>query len=451
MGSATLEIILVLVLILANGVFAMAEIAVVSSRRPRLQQRAEEGDPSAAAALQLANHPGDFLSAVQVGITLIGILAGAFGGATVADSLSRALEQIPRLAPYAHSLSLILVVIAITFLSLIFGELVPKRLALNNPERIASSMARPMQVLTTITMPLVRLLTGTTELVLRMLGMKPSGEPPVTEEEIKVMVSLGAEAGVIAEAEQDLVSNVFRLGDLRVGAIMTPRTEVDWLDLEDPPEEVRRKITASPYSRLPVAKGSFDDVLGVVQAKDLLGRCLGGEPLDLRAAVRPALFLPEGATALQLLEAFKASGETMCLVIDEYGGSQGLVTATDVLETVVGDLGMMGEPNQPTAVRREDGSWLVDGLIQIDEFREALGLGQLPGEGDETYQTLGGFVMTQLGRIPAVADHFETAGLRFEVVDMDERRVDKVLVTFIERRQSDRPAGDLSNRRSQKP
>jgi putative hemolysin len=435
MGSATLQIILILVLILANGVFAMAEIAVVSSRRPRLQQRAEEGDASAAAALRLANNPGDLLSAVQVGITLIGILAGAFGGATLADNLSRSLERIPWLAPYAHSLSLILVVIAITFLSLIFGELVPKRLALNSPERIASSMARPMQLLTTVTMPLVRLLSGTTELVLRVLGVKPSGEPPVTEEEIKVMVALGAEAGVIAAAEEDLVSNVFRLGDLRVGAIMKPRTEVDWLDLEDPPEEVRRKITASPYSRLPVARGSLDDVLGFVQAKDLLGRCLGGEPLDLQAAVRPALFMPEGATALRLLEAFKDTGETMCLVIDEYGGSQGLVTATDVLEAVVGDLGMMGEPNQPTAVRREDGSWLVDGLIQIDEFREALGLDELPGEGAEAYQTLGGFVMTQLGRIPAAADYFETGGLRFEVVDMDERRVDKVLITPIERKQ----------------
>jgi putative hemolysin len=261
--------------------------------------------------------------------------------------------------------------------------------------------------------------------------MKPSAEPPVTEEEIKVMVSQGAEAGVIAEAEQDLITNIFRLGDLRVSDIMKPRTEVDWLDLEDPPDVVRRKITDSPYSRLPVAEGSLDDVLGVVQAKDLLGRCLGGEPLDLRAAVHPALFLPGGATALQLLEAFKATGETMCLVIDEYGGSQGLVTATDVLEAVVGDLGMLGEPAQPRAVQREDGSWLVDGLMQIDEFRETLGLDALPGEEDESYQTVGGFIMTQLGRIPAVADHFETGRLRFEVVDMDERRVDKVLITPI--------------------
>ena len=432
MSPVTFEILLILLLILANGVFAMSEIAVVSSRRPRLQQRAEEGDAAAAAALRLAKDPGDFLSAVQIGITLIGILAGAYGGATLARNLALALEPIPWLAPYAESVSLILVVLVITFLSLVFGELVPKRLALNDPERIAARVARPMRILTTITMPLVRLLSGTTELVLRLLGMKPSAEPPVTEEEIKVMVSQGTEAGVIAEAEQDLVTNVFRLGDLRVGAIMNPRTEVDWLDLEDPLEEVRRKITASRYSRLPVARGSLDDVVGVVQAKDLLGLCLGGEPLDLQAALRPALFLPESATALQLLETFKATGETMCLVIDEYGGSQGLVTATDVLETVVGDLGMMGEPNQPRAVQREDGSWLVDGLMQVDEVREALGLDMLPAEEDESYQTLGGFMMAHLGRIPVAADHFETSGLRFEVVDMDERRVDKVLITRIE-------------------
>jgi putative hemolysin len=432
MDSVAFEIVLILVLILANGIFAMSEIAVVSSRRSRLQQRADEGDVSAAAALRLANDPGDFLSAAQIGITLIGILAGAYGGATIAEQLARSFESIPGLAPYAESISLILVVIVITVLSLVFGELVPKRLALNNPERTAARIARPMRVLTTITMPVVRLLSGTTELVLRLLGVKPSSEPPVTEEEIKVMVSVGTAAGVFAEAEQDLVSNVFRLGDLRMGAIMVPRTEVDWLDLEDPLEEVRRKIASSRYSRLPVAKGSLDDVVGVVKAKDLLGLCLSGEPLDLQAAVRPAVFLPETTTALQLLETFKATGETMCLVIDEYGGSQGLVTATDVLEAVVGDLGMMGEPNQPTAVQREDGSWLVDGLMQIDELREALGLDRLPGEEDESYQTLGGFMMAHLGRIPVVADHFETGGLRFEVVDMDERRVDKVLITPIE-------------------
>jgi putative hemolysin len=437
MSAVAYEVVLILVLILANGVFALSEMAVVSSRRPRLQQRADEGDASAAAALRLVNDPGDFLSAVQIGITLIGILAGAFGGATLARQLALALGQIPWLAPYAESASLILVVIAIAFLSLVFGELVPKRLALNNPERIAAGVARPMRVLAIIAMPLVRLITGTTELVLRLLRVKPSAEPPVTEEEIKVMVSMGAEAGVIAETAQNLVSNIFRLGDLRVSAIMKPRTEVDWLDLEDPPDEVRRKVTASPYSRMPVARGNLDNVLGVVQAKDLLGRCLGGEPLVLQAALRPAIFLPEAATALQLLETFKSTGETMCLVIDEYGGSQGLVTATDVLEAVVGDLGMMGEPNQPRAVQREDGSWLVDGLMQIDELRETIGLDRLPGGEDEGYETLGGFMMAHLERIPSVADHFETGGVRFEVVDMDERRVDKVLITPIEAQSPD--------------
>jgi putative hemolysin len=280
-------------------------------------------------------------------------------------------------------------------------------------------------------MPLVRLLTGTTNLVLRVLGAKPSGEPPVTEEEIKVMLSQGAAAGVIAEAEQDLATNVFRLADTRLSAIMKPRTEVDWLDLEDPVEEVHRKMAASPYSRLPVARGSLDEVLGVAQAKDLLGLCLAGEPLDLHAVLRPAVFLPGANTALQALESFKATGENMCLVIDEYGEMEGVVTVTDVLEAVVGDLGMMGEPNQPKAVRREDGSWLVDGLMPMEEFRDIFSLQRPSDPQGEPYQTLGGFVMAELGRVPAVTDHFESSGLRFEVVDMDERRVDKVLVTPI--------------------
>ena len=429
MPSVTIQIILILVLILANGVFALSETAVISSRRARLQQRADEGDAGAAAALQLSIEPGDFLSAVQIGITLIGILAGAFGGANVAEYLARAFEQIPWLARYADSVALALVVITITFLSLVFGELVPKRVALNSPERVASSIARSMRALTVITMPIVRLLSGTTALVIKLMGMKASAEPIVTAEEIQVMVSQGAEAGVFGEAEENLVANVFRLGDLRVSAIMKPRTEADWLDLEDPLEEVRRKIIESRHSRLPVARGDLDNVVGVVRAKDLLGRCLGGEELDIQAAVRPAVFLPEANSALQALETFKARGETMCLVIDEYGGVQGLVTVTDVLEAVVGDLGMMGEPDQPQAVRREDGSWLVDGLMPIDELREALQLDDFPGEEDEGYQTLGGFMMTRLGRIPAVADHFESGGLRFEVADMDERRVDKVLIS----------------------
>ena len=425
----SLEIILLLLMILANGVFAMSEIAVVSARKPRLQQRAEGGDQAAAAALALANEPGDFLSAVQIGITLVGILAGAFGSATLAVPLARLLARVPWLANHSGSLALAIVVLSITYLSLVFGELVPKRLALNNPEQVASAVARPMRLVAAVTLPVVWLLSGSTALVLRLLGARPGTEPPVTEEEIRVMVSQGTEAGVFAAQEESLVAAVFRLGDLRAGALMMPRTEIDWLDLDAPPAEIQGKIIASTYSRFPVARGSLDNVAGVVHTRDLLPHCLAGQPLDLAAALRPALFVPETTPALQLLESFKLSGESMCLIIDEYGGLQGLVTVTDILEAVVGDLGAPGEAAQPHIVRREDGSWLVDGLTPIDEFREAFDLDSLPGEENNVYQTVGGFVMTHLGRIPEIADHFEWEQLRFEVVDMDERRVDKVLVT----------------------
>lgn len=426
--SLTLEISLILVLIMANGVFAMSEIAVVSARKVRLQQRADDGDAAAAAALRLAQEPGDFLSAVQIGITLIGILAGAFGGATIAEELALALEPIPWLAPYHETLALVVVVLVITYLSLVFGELVPKRLALNTPEEIASTMARPMTILTSATAPVVRILSGSTELVFRLLRIRPSDEPAVTEEDVRGMLAQGADAGVFAEAEEDLVAGVFRLADLRAGAVITPRTAIEWLDLEDNPEETRRKITESTYSQFPVARASLDNVVGVVYTRDLLARCLNSQPLDLEAVLRPPLFLPESTSALQVLTAFKGTGATMCLVIDEYGGLHGLTTLTDLLEAVVGDLGYPGTAAETKALQRADGSWLVDGLITVEELKGILGLEELPGEQENVYQTLGGFVMRQLGRVPAVTDAFEWSGWRYEVMDMDGQRVDKVLV-----------------------
>lgn len=427
--SMSLEIILILALILANGFFAMSEIAVVSARKVRLQQQADGGDAAAAAALKLAEQPSEFLSAVQIGITLIGILTGAFGGATIARELAAALEPITWLGPYRETVALITVVLVITYLSLVLGELVPKRLGLNAPEKIASAIARPMTALAAATAPLVRILTGSTELVFRLLRVRPSDEPAVTEEDVRGMVTQGAEAGMFEEAEADLVLGVFRLADLRAGAVITPRTAIEWLDLEDAPEETRRKITESTHSQFPVARASLDNVVGVVYARDLLARSLNHQPLDLEATLRPPLFLPEVTPALQVLATFKETGATMCLVIDEYGGLHGLTTPTDLLEAVVGDLGYPGAAAQTRAVRREDGSWLIDGMITIEEYKDALHLDRLPGEDENMYQTLGGFVMRQLGRIPAVAEAFEWGGLRYEVVDMDGRRVDKVLVT----------------------
>lgn len=428
MSGITIEAIFILILILANGVLAMAEIAVISARKARLQQRADEGDEQASAALELANDPADFLSTVQIGITLVGVLAGAFGGATIARQISIWVAGFPPLAPYSSAIGVGVVVILITYFSLVLGELVPKRLALNNPERVATLVAAPMRFLSQLASPLVRLLSKSSTLVLRLLGAKPSDEPPVTEEEIKVMIELGTQAGVFAEAEQDMVQAVFRLGDRRVGTLMTPRTELVWLDLDDPMEENQRKILDSIHSRFPVAQGSLDHVVGVVQAKDLLASCMRGDAFTLNDVLCQPLFVPESMPALKVLEQFRESRVHTALIIDEFGGFQGLVTLFDILESIVGEIPDAGDLSELEVIQREDGTWLVDGMLPIDELKEIFHLGMMPGEERGYYQTVGGFVMASLGRIPAASDHFYWAGLRFEVVDMDGLRVDKVLI-----------------------
>lgn len=440
-SESIFEIIFILVLILANGLLAMAEIAFVSVRKARLQYRAEAGDRRAQEALELANNPSDLLSATQIGITLVGILAGALGGATIASQIAALLRNVEVLAPYSNALAIVLVVTVISYLSLILGELAPKRLGLNNAERVASMLARPMRLLTRLTSPVVRFLTFSTDVVLRLLGVQPSDEPPVTEDEIRVLLEQGTEAGVFEEAEQDMVEGVFRLGNRRVGLLMTPRREIAWLDLEDPPEETQRKIIQSVHSRLPVGEGSLDQVVGIVQAKVLLVRILSGEPLDLGAALEPAQFVPESMPALRVLELFRESGVHIALVVDEFGGIQGLVTIYDILEAIVGDIPDVGQVEEPEVVQREDGSWLMDGGLPIDEFKEIFDLSALPEEDRGYYQTLGGFIMTHLGRVPSTSDHFEWAGLRFEVVDMDGFRIDKVMI-LPERREN--PEGGSS-------
>jgi putative hemolysin len=425
-----MEILLIVLLVLANGVFAMSEMAVVSSRKARLQQWARAGSAKAGVALELANAPGRFLSTIQIGITLVGILAGAFGGATIAEKLAAALSDVPWLAPYRHAIGLGVVVLGITYLSLIFGELVPKQLALNHPERLAVAVASPMRLLSRIAAPVVWLLTVSIEAVVWLLGIRPAAEPPVTEGEIKVLMQQGTEAGVFEAAEHEMVQAVLRLGDWRVGAVMTLRTDIVWLDLDDTPEEMKRQIiNSAPHSRLPVCQGSLDHILGVVHTKDLLVQSLAEQRIDLAVAMQEPVFAPESIRALDVLELFKQSGNHMALVVDEFGSIQGLVTLHDILEAVVGDVSAAGEAVEPRAVQRDDGSWLLDGLLPVDEFRERFHLEPLPGEQQGACQTLGGFVMTQLGRIPAVADHFVWGDRRFEVVDMDGHRVDKVLVT----------------------
>jgi len=406
----------------------MSEMAVVSARKVRLQQLANQGDAKARAALKLAESPNNFLSTVQVGISLIGILTGAFGGATIANRLAVYVKLIPFLATYSEPVSFGVVVLIITYLSLIIGELVPKRLALNNPERIAAFVAIPMRALAAIASPAVHLLSASTELVLRILGITPSEEPQVTEEEIKILIEQGTEAGTFEEAEQDMVERVFRLGDRPVSSFMTPRPDIIWLDLEDHPEENRQKMTENGYSRYPVCQGGLDNVLGIIPVTDLLARSFRGESLDLTVGLRQPVFVPESTRGLKVLELFKQTITHMALVVDEYGVIQGLVTLNDIMSEIVGDVPAGPGEDEPQAVQREDGSWLLDGMLPVDEFFELFEMEEWESDERGSYQTLGGFVITHLGRIPAAADHFEWEGMRIEVMDMDGNRVDKVLV-----------------------
>ncbi|MEH1851687.1 MAG: hemolysin family protein [Nostoc sp.] len=428
MSSITFEILIILVLIIANGVFSMSEMAIVSARKVRLQQLANQGDAKARAALKLAESPNHFLSTVQVGISLIGILTGAFGGATIASRVAVYVRLIPLLAPYSEPISFGIVVLLITYFSLIVGELVPKRLALNNPERIASIVAIPMQALAAIASPVVFLLSASTDLILRLLGITASTEPQVTEEEIKILIEQGTEAGTFEEAEQDMVERVFRLGDRPVSYLMTPRPDIVWLDLDDSAEENRQKMIDSAYSRYPICQAGLDNVLGVIPVTDLLARSFRGEPLDLTVGLRQPVFVPESTRGLKVLELFKQTITHMALVVDEYGVIQGLVTLNDIMSEIVGDVPSTDGQDQPQAVQREDGSWLLDGMLPVEEFLELFGMEEWESEERGSYQTLGGFVITHLGRIPAAADYFEWHSMRIEVMDMDGNRVDKVLV-----------------------
>lgn len=361
MVITTFELLFILLLIMANGLLAMSEIAIVSARKARLQQRAADGDKGARAALELATAPNRFLATIQIGITLVGILAGAVGGATIAESLTVPLSRIPLVAPYSKAVSLGIVVLSVTYLSLVIGELAPKRLALQSPERIAAAVAPSMHLLSVIASPAVYLLSLSTEMVLRIVGMRPSLEPPVTEEEVRIMIEIGTQAGVFQAAEQDLVERIFRFGDRRVDELMTPRLQIVWLDVDDPREENWQKMVASGHSLFPVFRGNLDNVLGMASVGALWARMVMGQPTDLQASLVQPLFVPETMSALKVLELFKQSGLHVALVMDEYGSIQGLVTLTDVLEAIVGDIPAIGERIEPQAVQREDASWLLAG------------------------------------------------------------------------------------------
>ncbi|MDE2227829.1 MAG: HlyC/CorC family transporter [Alphaproteobacteria bacterium] len=424
-----LQLAVILVLILLNGFFAMAELAVVSARRVRLQSAADAGRAGARVALALKGDLGRFLSTVQIGITVIGVLAGVFGGATLADDLAHAFETNPGWAGvHAHALGVALVAAAISFATLIFGELTPKRIALRRPEVMAARVAVLMSTLSRIASPLEWLLSHASDLVLKALPLRPAETAAPTEQEIAYLLRESAAAGHFEQAEHAIIQMALRLGDRLVGAVMTPRTEVDGLDLGDPEAENRRAIVKSDYSRFPVFEGERRHVAGVVQVKDLLSQLLDGKPFDLRAVMKPPLFLPENVTALSALELFRASGAAMLFIVDEYGDFQGIVTLHDILQALVGDIVIRGEKPAPPIVRHDDGSLEVEGLVGVDEVRDLVPLPVSAGEKKGAFHTVGGLVMARLNRVPQVGDKVRVGGFRFEVLAMDGRRVDRVLI-----------------------
>jgi putative hemolysin len=429
-GIIAMELLVLLLLFFVNGLFSMSEMAVVSSRKARLQQLDEEGRTGAGAALELANDPSHFLSTVQVGITIIGITSGAFGEATLSNRVAEWLAQWALLAPHAKGIAVALVVSAITIGSLLIGELVPKRLALVNPEAVASVVARPMKWLSALVYPVVRVLSLATDAILRLIGRRAVESPPVTEEEIRVLMEQGAEAGVFEEHEHQLVSRVFRMDELRVTSVMTPRTDIVYLDLEEPEETLLHRITDAPHSRFPVTRGDLDNIEGIVEVKALLADLVRGHKIDLQSRLLKPLYIPETLTVTDLLASFKKHRHTMAFIVNEYGELQGLATLNDAMQALVGDIAAVDDGGDKDIVKRDDGSWLIDGGVSVDRFKEALSVEQpLPEEDTGSYNTLGGFAMLQLGRVPQVADRFEWDHLKFEVVDMDRNRVDKLLVT----------------------
>jgi putative hemolysin len=430
------DIVIILGLILLNGIFAMSELAVVSSKRIRLEKLSENGSRGARAALQLADSPNRFLSTVQVGITLIGIFNGAFGEASLVERLTPHVAGIPVLAEYAREIALGIVVIGITFASIVLGELVPKRVAMLYPEAVATVIATPMQWLSRIVSPFVKILSVTTEAIMRLLGLHKHKEAAVTEEEITGLIKEGTHAGVFEKTEHDIVTRALRLDDQHLGALMTPRTDLEFIDLNDTIDNNLNKIADSPFSRFPVCRGNRSEVLGIVHAGDLFEQAIRGQAIssvDIERAVKPPLYVPESVSAMGLLEALKKHRTELALVVSEYGEIEGMVTLSDVMGALVGDVSVIDDDeHEADAVQREDGSWLIDGGVSLDRFRDIMESGvRFPEEANGTYHTLAGFILTQLGHIPEAAEHFEWDEFRFEVMDMDRQRIDRLLVSRI--------------------
>lgn len=425
-----LELLIILGLILLNGFFSLSEMAIVSSRKARLKHESDKGKKNYRHALETAENPSRFLSTIQVVITLIGTLAGAFGGATVARGLEELLRPLPFLERAAGPVSVGVVVVLTTFVSVVLGELVPKNIALARPEAIAAAVIGPVRVFATAFAPLARLLSAITDLIVRLLGAKRSQAPAVTEEEIRVLIAQGAETGIFEKSERDMVEGVLSLGDRRVTSLMTPRTEVSFIDLLDSPERARKLVVeCSRYAYLPAVEGDLDKIIGMLPVKDCLAAIAAGRFEDPRDFLRQPVFVPESVSALKAFAAIKAGGAKSALILDEYGGVSGLISLTDLVEAIVGDLPRAGDASEPEMIRRQDGSYLVDGSLTLDRFGEELGLAL---ERFEDYDTVAGLVLDRIGAIPRAGEKCRWHDLGFEVLDMDGNRIDKLLVTRLE-------------------
>jgi putative hemolysin len=425
------ELSLVLFFILTNGLFVMSEMVIISARKIRLQQSANQGSRKARIALDLANNPSRFLPTVQVGITLMAVLSGARGEHAVSELIKPILLRIPALEQYGETIASTIAIAIVTYFTIVIGELVPKQIALSNPEKLAPLVAIPLAWLGKVGSPVTRVLNISTDLIVKLLGIKASDDPEVTEEEIRVMIGQGTEAGTFEEAEQDMMERVMALGDRRVGSMMTPRPDIVWLDIDDPWAENCKKIVDSQYSRFPVCQEVLDNVIGVVHVADLLSQTLSGQAPNLTSSLIKPLLVPESTKGLKVLEQFKETGTHIGVVVDEYGVIQGLVTLNDLLEEIVGNIQDVEQPAPPQAVKRDDGTWLLDGMLSIEEFIDLLHIEEDSIEQRGSYNTLGGFIILQLGKIPNAADNFEWERFRFEVMDMDGNRVDKVLVSVL--------------------
>jgi putative hemolysin len=423
--AIAVELVTILLLILINGLFSMGELALVSSKQARLTVLEAQGVPGAATARRLAEDPQRFLPTVQVGITMVSIVLGVAGGAQLAARLEPLIDRVALLAPIASELSLALVVVLITYATLVLGELVPKQLALRQPEIVAARLARPIAVIARIAGPAVWLLSASSDLVLRTIGARTPSVQGVTEEELRAVLAEGAQTGVLEEEEHDMISRVLRLADKPVRAIMTPRTELVWLDRGDPPSDIIAVLQSSTHSRFVVCDGTIDNPVGVVRAKDLLDRALAGEPLSLAAALRTATIVPDTVSALDALDRLRSDQLGLALVLDEYGSFEGVVTAANVLHAIVGEPIPASQPGD--GLEAVDGAVLADGLMPIDELKSRLLLPDLPAEG--SYHTVGGLVLALLRRVPVTGDRIIFGGWRFEVLAMDARRVARVRIS----------------------